>query len=264
MLAYLSMMAPRLKELHRVLNPTGSLYLHCDPTASHYLKLLMDAVFGAKRILNEICWKRSSAHSDTKQGMKRCGRVRDLLLVYSKSEEYVWNPVYTPYSSEYAEQEYRHLAKNGRHYKETDATAAKPGGDVEYDWRVKRRLVAGARWEADLNDEYLAPKAGFEYKAVKPYSGRYWAYSKENLKKFAREGRLIHRRTGAPRIVQFGDEMLGVPLQDLWTDIPPERGAVDLGYPTQKPLALLERVIQISSDEGHLVLDPFCGLRHDH
>src|SRR5687768_3205771 len=138
MMAYLAMMAPRLVELHRALKPTGSIYLHCDPAASHYLKALMDAVFGPKRFLNEIAWKRSSAHSDTKQGMKRCGKIRDVLLFYSKEDEYTWNPIYTPYTAEYLESEYRHKTPQGRYYKETDLTAAKPGGDTEYEWRVKR------------------------------------------------------------------------------------------------------------------------------
>ena len=138
MLAYLAMMAPRLVKLRRVLKSTGSLWLHCDPTASHYLKMLLDSIFDPRRLLNEVTWKRSSAHSDTKQGMRRCGKIRDILLAYTKSDEYTWNPQYTPYTKEYAETEYRHVDEHGRHYKETDVTAAKPGGDTEYEWRVKK------------------------------------------------------------------------------------------------------------------------------
>ena len=260
MMAYLCMMGVRLVELHRVLKPTGSVYLHCDPTASHYLKLLMDAVFGANRFLNEITWRRSSAHSDSKQGMKRCGKIRDILLLYSKTDNYIWNTQYTPYTQEYLESEYRHVADDGRRYKETDLTAAKPGGDVEYEWRVKRRQDrVGARWEADLAGEYNNPKDGFEYKGVFPYEGRFWAYSKDNLVEFANAGDLIHRSTGMPRLVQFADKMPGIPLQDLWDDISPASGNEDLGYPTQKPLTLLERVVSVSSNEGSIVLDPFCG-----
>jgi DNA modification methylase len=259
MMAYLAMMAPRLVELHRVLKPTGSLYLHCDPTASHYLRVMLDGIFGSKHMLNEICWKRSAAHSDTKQGMRRCGRIRDLLLLYTKTDQYTWNPIWTPYTEDYLEQEYRHLARGGRKYKETDLTAAKPGGDVEYEWRVKREKKKGRRWEADLTEEYKSPKKDVEYRAVKPYQGRFWAYKKENLAGFAKAGKLIHRSTGMPRLMQFSDEMPGIPLQDLWTDIPPESGANDLGYDTQKPQALLERIIQSSSNPGDVVLDPFCG-----
>lgn len=259
MLAYLTMMAPRLAALHRVLKPTGSLYLHCDPTASHYLKVLLDAIFGASFFLNEITWKRSSAHSDTKQGMRRCGRIRDILLVYTKTSQYTWNPVYTPYTRDYLEAEYRHVTPEGRFYKETDLTGAKPGGDTEYEWRVKRRKNNKARWEADLTNEYLSPVEEWEYRGVRPYSGRFWAYSKANLVEFANSGKLIHRETGMPRLVQFADEMPGIPLQDLWTDIPPVLGDQNLGYPTQKPEALLERIIRASSNEGDVVLDPFCG-----
>lgn len=259
LMAYLTMMAPRLAELHRVLKPAGSIYLHCDPTASHYLKLIMDSIFGPKRFLNEIVWKRSSAHSDTKQGMARCGKIHDVILLYTKSDNYVWNPQYTPYTQEYLESEYRHLAPDGRRYKETDLTAAKPGGETEYLWPVKRKLEKGERWQADLTEEYKKPCAGWEYKQVPPYDGRFWAYSKANLIEFAEDGHLIHRSTGMPRLVQYADEMPGIPLQDVWDDIPPALGNEDLGYPTQKPNALLERIVLLSSKEGDLVLDPFCG-----
>jgi len=259
MMAYLVMMAPRLLDLHRVLKPTGTLYLHCDPTASHYLRLLLDSIFGPTRFLNEVCWKRSSAHSDTTQGMRRYGRIRDLLLVYSKRGDQHWNPYYTPYTQGYLEVEYRHASPDGRRYKETDVTAAKPGGDTQYDWHVKRRIGPGAKWQPDLDADYSHPKADWEYKAVRPYNGRYWAYSRRNLAQFAAEGKLIHRSTGMPRLVQFADDMPGIPPQDLWDDIPPASGGEYLGYPTQKPLALLERIISASSNPGDLVLDPFCG-----
>jgi len=259
MMAYLAMMAPRLIELHRVLKETGSIYLHCDPTAGHYLKIVLDAIFGPAQFVNEVTWKRSSAHSDTKQGMRRFGRIRDLLLVYTKSEEHVWNPVYTPYTAEYLESEYRHLHSSGRRYKETDATAARPGGDTEYEWRVKRPNAAAQRWVPDLTEEFRKPREEWEYLGVRPYNGRFWGYSKANLEKFWNEGHLIHRKTGMPRIIQFADEMPGIPLQDLWNDIPPASGDENLGYPTQKPEALLERVVKSSSNEGGTVLDPFCG-----
>ena len=259
MMAYITMMAQRMVELHRVLKPTGSIYLHCDPTASHYLKLLMDAVFGARRFLNEITWKRSSAHNDTTQGMRRAGKIRDVVLVYIKSDDYVWNPQYTPYTDDYLSSEYRHVTPDGRHYKETDVTAAKPGGDTEYEWHVKRPTNKKTRWSADLTDEYRDPQPGWEYKAVTPYRRRYWAYSKSNLASFWNERRLIHRSTGTPRLMHFADDMPGVPLQDLWDDIPHASGNERLLYPTQKPEALLERIILASSNEGDVVLDPFCG-----
>lgn len=259
MMAYLVMMAARLVELHRVLKPTGSLYLHCDPTASHYLKIVLDTIFGPDKFRNEITWKRSSAHSDTKQGMDRYGRVRDVLLFYTKTSTYIWNPQFTAYSTDYLRSEYRHVAENGRYYKETDLTAAKPGGETSYEWRVKRQMAKGAHWQADLNEEFLNPQPNWEYIAVRPYRGRFWAYSRANLTDFALQNRLVYRETGMPRLMQFADEMQGVPLQDLWGDISPAIGTEDLGYPTQKPLALLERILQASSNPGDVVLDPFCG-----
>jgi DNA modification methylase len=233
LLAYLVMMAPRLAQLHRALKPTGSLYLHCDPTASHYLKVLMDAIFGPENFRTEISWKRGSAHSDTKQGRKQHGHIHDVILFYTKSDIWTWNPIYSSYDPDYVEQFYRHVEKEtGRRYRISDLTAAKPGGDTLYEW-----------------------------KGAKPYQGRYWAYSRENMERFEREGRLVYTKSGMPCYKRYLDEMPGVPLQDVWTDIQPigASAAERLGYPTQKPEALLERIIQASSNEGDVVLDPFCG-----
>ena len=262
MLAYLSMMAPRLQELRRVLKPTGSIYLHCDPTASHYLKLLMDAVFGPDRFGTEIVWKRSSAHSDTKQGRKLHGHIHDIILFYTRNGEWIWNPQYTPYDPEYVDSFYRHVEDTtGRRYRLGDLTAARPGGDTSYEWRVKRRDKKGACWEADLKDEYLSPKQGWEYRGLRPYKGRFWAYSRANMREYAAQGRLYYSKTGIPSYVRYLDEMPGVALQDIWSDIPPiGPGAAErLGYPTQKPVALLERIVASSTGEGDVVLDPFCG-----
>ena len=258
-MAYLTMMANRLIELHRVLKRTGSLYLHCDPTASHYLKIVLDGVFGKENYRSEISWKRSSAHNDAKQGRKQPGNIRDVIFFYTKSSEWVWNSICTPYSEDYLAGEYRHRTAEGRHFKDTDLTANKPGGDVSYEWRVKKKAELNARWQADLTDEYLEPVPGFEYKGVYPYRGRYWAYSKKNIVEFATRLKLYHGNAGMPRLVQYADEMPGVSLQNDWQDIPPALGHESLGYPTQKPLALLERIIAASSDEGAVVLDPFCG-----
>jgi len=262
MMAYLAMMAPRLVELHRVLKPTGSLYLHCDPTASHYLKLLLDAVFGPERFGSEIVWKRSSAHSDTKQGRKLHGHIHDTILFYTRTAEWTWNPVYTPYDQDYIDDFYRHV-ENGtsRRYRLSDLTAAKPGGDTEYDWWVKRSIGDDTTWHADLDDEHGSPRPGWEYVAARPYRGRYWAYSRTNMTAFEREGRLYYSRSGTPSYKRYLDEMPGIPLQDLWTDIPPiaPQAAERLGYPTQKPVALLERILLSGSNPGDTVLDPFAG-----
>jgi adenine specific DNA methylase Mod len=261
MMAYLVMMAPRLVELHRVLKPTGSLYLHCDPTASHYLKVLLDELFGPENFRNEIIWKRSSSHADTKQGMRRCGRIHDVILLYSRSKDATWNPVYTPYDDEYVESMYRFVDEEGRRYREGDLTAARPGGDVSYEWRVKRKHGGKERWVADLDDEYRKPRKAWEYLGVRPYKGRFWAYAKDNMIEMWKEGRIIHRGTGFPQYKRYLDEQPGIPLQDLWLDINPLSGSEKerLGFPTQKPMALIERIIQASSNPGDLVLDPFCG-----
>jgi len=232
MMAYLAMMAVRLLELHRVLKPTGSLYLHCDPTASHYLKLLLDAVFGPFNFRTEIVWKRSSAHSDTKQGRQQHGRIHDIILFYTKTDSKIWNPVFTPYNQEYVDNFYKYVEPGtGRTYRLDNLTG--PGG------------------AAKGNPEY-------EVMGVK----RFWRYSKKKMQDLIAQGRVIQTKPGVvPAYKRYLDEMPGVPLQDVWTDIPPisAQAKERLGYPTQKPLTLLERIIQSSSNEGDVVLDPFCG-----
>lgn len=222
-MAYLVMMTIRLLELHRVLKNTGAIYLHCDPTASHYLKIVMDMIFDKENFRNEIIWKRTTAHSDA----RRCGAIHDTLLFYTKSHKWTWNKVYVEYPEEYIERYYRYTDKNGRRFLSRDMTA--PGGrGPKYEWH------------------------GYT---------RYWRYTRENMEKLEREGRIFYTRTGFPRYKQYLDEMPGVAIQDVWTDIhkvdswSPEL----LGYQTQKPLPLLERIIQASSNEGDIVLDPFCG-----
>ena len=260
MMAYLTMMAQRLAELHRVLKPTGSIYLHCDPTASHYLKLLMDAVFGLEHYRTEISWKRTSAHNDTRQGRQQHGHIHDVILFYTKTDEWTWNPEYTEYDRDYVESNYRLIEpETRRRYAKENLTAAKPGGDTSYEWRIKRPIDGD--WEADLDGDWIKPQEGWEYKGVPPYSGRFWAYSQENMQQFAREGRLAYSRNGMPRYKQYLDEMPGVALQDLWIDISPltARSKKSLGFKTQKPDRLLERIIRSSSNEGDIVLDPFCG-----
>jgi DNA modification methylase len=232
-LAYLVMMTARLVELHRVLKSTGSLYLHCDPTASHYLKVMLDAIFGPTQFGSEIVWKRTTAHSDTSQGRKLHGHIHDVVLMYNKGEAWTWNPMFTPYDQSYIDSHYRFVEEgSGRRFRKADLTAAKPGGDTSYEWH-----------------------------GVHPYKGRFWAYSKENMQAFEDEGRLIYTKSGMPELKRYLDEMPGVPLQDVWSDIEPinPKAKERLGYPTQKPLSLLERIIASSSSEGDLVLDPFCG-----
>ena len=185
--AYLTMMAPRLVELHRVLKPTGSLYLHCDPTASHYLKILLDAVFGPSRFLNETVWKRTSAHSSA----KRYGPVHDVILVYSKSNVYIWNPSFQQYDDFYLDQFYTHRDSNGRRWRRSDLTGA------------------GTR-----NGETGLPWRGIEVTS----KGRHWAYVPRELDLMDAAGK-IHwpaKAGGMPMLKRYLDEQPGVPLQDVW------------------------------------------------
>ena len=232
MQAYLCMMAVRLVEMRRVLKGTGSIYLHCDPTAGHYLKLLMDSIFGAGNFRSDISWKRSSAHSDTKQGRRQHGRIHDSLLFYSKGGSWTWNPIYTEYDQDYVDQFYRHVEpESGRRYRLDNLTG--PGG---------------------------AAKGNPQYEVMGVT--RYWRYSRERMAELIKQGRVVQTKPGGvPQYKRYLDEMPGVPLQDQWVDISPiqARSKERIGYPTQKPLALLERIISASSNPGDFVLDPFCG-----
>ncbi len=232
LLAYLVMMAPRLLELRRVMKPTASIYLHCDPTASHYLKMLMDAVFGAENFVNEIVWKRSDAKGDAGQGAKHYGRVNDSLLMFSKRcGDNFFSPQFTPLTSDYIDKWYRHTDPDGRRYKLDNMLG--PGGAAK----------------------------GNPYYEVMGVS-RHWRYSKAKMDELIRVGRVVQTRPGTvPMFKRYLDESKGVPLTSNWTDIRPIHGwaAEKLGYPTQKPQILLERIIEASSSPGGVVLDPFCG-----
>ena len=230
MTAYLVMMANRLLELHRVLKPTGSLYLHCDPTASHYLKIVLDAVFGKEQFRNEIVWKRTHAHGDSRL---RLASVKDSLFFYGKSDAHLFQMQHMAYAQTYIEKYYRHTEPDGRRY----------------------QLVS-------LRSPNPRPNLTYEYKGVQPHKNG-WAVSREKMAQLDKEGRLRFPEKPDQTIREkyYLDEMRGVPLTDLWDDISPinSQAAERLGYPTQKPLALLERIISISSSEGDVVLDPFCG-----
>ena len=224
MMAYLVMMAARLVELHRVLKPTGSLYLHCDSTASHYLKIVLDTIFGPQNFRNEIIWKRTSAHNDP----RRYGANVDIILYYVMGETHTWNQIYMPHDAEYIAR-FRNQDPDGRLWTDADITAkGLSGGGYEY-----------------------------EYKGAKSL----WRCPPETMARLDAEGRLHFTKAGGIRLKRYLDENKGAPLQTLWEDISPinSQAAERLGYPTQKPLALLERIIQASSNPGDVVLDPFCG-----
>ena len=224
------MMAPRLKELHRVLKPTGSIYLHCDPTASHYLKILMDAVFGPECYRNEITWQRTNVHNDA----KRWAEVADILLYYGKTDNVTWNTPRVPHSEEHIKSKYTFDDQDGKGpYCLSDMTSPHPRPNMMYEWKG-----------------HASPPAG-------------WRYSRETMQRLDDEGRVWYPNAKAkrPRLKRYLAEMQGPVVGCIWSDIFPinSQAAERLGYPTQKPEALLERVIKASSNEGDTILDPFCG-----
>jgi adenine specific DNA methylase Mod len=233
MMAYLTMMAVRLLHLHRVLKPSGSLYLHCDPTASHYLKLILDGIFGAEGFRDDIVWKRAeTVKGNFGQGSKFFDRNTDSILFYAKSQHQKFNPQFTEYTPEYIGGFYKYKEEGtGRIYRLISMTG--PGG------------------AAKGNPE-------FEVMGVK----RHWRYSRENMNALIEAGMVVQSKPGVvPQRKLYLDKGKGVPVQSLWDDIPAlhSQSGERLGYPTQKPLALLERILAASSDEGDIILDPFCG-----
>lgn len=230
MMAYLVMMTSRLVELHRVLKPTGSLYLHCDPTASHYLKIILDTIFGAENFRNEIYWKRKYGRTGP---INRFGTSCDILLFYAKSQAYTFKSLYRENNPEYIRKMFTHVDPDGRRYRIDNLASPNP-----------------------------RPNLTYEYKGYKP-PAKGWAISREKMEEWDRLGRLHFPKSIDGRIQRkrYLDELEGEEIQNLWDDILPigSQAAERLGYPTQKPIALLERVIQASSNEGDVILDPFCG-----
>ncbi len=231
MMAYLVMMAARLVELHRVLKPTGSLYLHCDPTASHYLKVVLDTIFGPTNYHSEIIWKRTTAHS----GAHRYSPVHDVILFYSKSQQFIWNDVRLDYDEAYLDKYYKYDDGDGRLF-----------------WR-DNLCAAGTR----------KGRSGLPWRGIDPTDkGMHWKYTIDKLDELDAEGRIYWpSKGGMPQYKRYRDELKGKAISDIWDDIDRINpvGAERLGYPTQKPVALLERIIAASSNPGDLVLDPFCG-----
>jgi site-specific DNA-methyltransferase (adenine-specific) len=209
MMAYLTMMAPRLIELHRVLKPTGSFYLHCDPTASHYLKVVLDQVFGVKNFRSEIIWKRAVSSGSSKTIAKKFPTNHDILLYYTKSDNHIFNPIFEGYSEKYLSR-FKYQDEHGK----------------------------------------------YRLNALK-------TYSVEKYEQLEKEGRIVYpgSKNAVPSYKQYLRESKGVLFDDIWTDIPPINPMAKerLGYPTQKPEALLERIIKASSNEGDVVLDAFAG-----
>jgi site-specific DNA-methyltransferase (adenine-specific) len=235
LLAYLTMMNARLVELHRVLKPTGSLYLHCDQTASHYLKLLLDSVFGADNFRSEVIWKRTYGHGNVGRSH---GSVCDNILLYSRGPTYTWNQPYAPASEEYVNQRFSYTDPDGRRWQSVTLRNPSPRPNLRFPFTASN----GVTYQPHPNG---------------------WACDKARLEQYDRENRLHFpaKPTGQLRLKMYLDESPGQKVQNLWTDIYPinSQAAERLGYPTQKPEVLLERIIKTSSNVGDVVLDPFCG-----
>ena len=250
MMSYLVMMADRLVELHRILKPTGSIYLHCDPTANSFLRLLLDAVFGSVNFKNEIVWRRTSSHNRA----KIWAPIHDTLLFYTKSNRYPWQRVYQQYDQEYLDKFFRYKDTHGR-FRVGDLTG--PGtrqGSSGQPWRGIDPTEKGRHWEVPP-DRILPPH--FEHPNGYPtmtVQQRLDALDDAGLIYWPRRGKIPQRK-------QYLSVSPGVPLRDIIWDIPPlsAQSKERLGYPTQKPIALLERIIEVSSKEGDVVFDPFCG-----
>ncbi|MBM4034041.1 MAG: hypothetical protein FJ291_19995 [Planctomycetes bacterium] len=229
--AYIEFMRPRCLELARVLKNTGSFYYHCDWHASHYVKVMLDQIFGENQFRNEIVWRRYGAHNDFGQGSRHYGRVHDILLFYTRGDDYTWHQLFMPLDPEYIEKTYRHVEPGtSRRFTTTPLTG--PGG--------KEKGNPVFEWKGHI---------------------RAWRYGKETIEKLDKEGRLYYSRTGYARQKLYLDESKGVPVQSMWADIKSLSGGHTerLGYPTQKPLALLDRIVKASSNPNDIVLDAFCG-----
>jgi adenine-specific DNA-methyltransferase len=227
--AYIDFMRPRCVELHRVLKKTGSFYYHCDWHASHYVKIMLDQIFGQNQFQNEIVWRRHFSHNDP----KKYGCVHDVIFYYVVGKTYTWNQQFVPHAESYIKSHYSNVDKDGRAYQLVSCSA--PG-------------------------EGPARKFG-DKGIIEPPVGRHWSWTQEGVDELIAKGRIAFTKTGMPRLIQYLDEMKGVPLQDSWDDIPPvnSQAIESLGYPTQKPIPLLERIINSSSNKNDIVLDAFCG-----
>ena len=248
MMAYLVMMTPRLVELRRVLKSTGSIYLHCDPTASHYLKILMDTIFGAANFRNEITWKRTGSHG----GSKRWGPIHDIILFYSFADEYLWNRIFQKYDDTYVKRYYRFEDDQGPYQLVSLTGTGIRSGDSGRPWRGIN--------PTDVNRHWAVPSGAL--RRAFPNLDSKELSTQDKLDLLDKAGLISWPEKGTvPRQKRYLAESPGVPIQDIISDIRPigAKAKERLGYPTQKPQALLERIIQASSNEGDVVLDPFCG-----
>ena len=230
--SFIAMIYERLILMRDLMHEDGSIYVHSDWRVNSFLRTVMGEIFGPDNFVNQLCWRRTTAHGDAKQGAQHFDTVDDTILFFAKSEEHkIWNTQYVPFSDEQIEQQYNKTEEDGRKYRLVTPTAAKPGGDTSYPW-----------------------------KGVTPPQGRFWAYTKAKMEEFDKQGKLYYSNTGQPYIKYYLDERPGVAASTIWADMllaPTAKERVD--YPTQKPEKLLERILKASSNEGDLVADFFCG-----
>lgn len=227
-ISYLATISIRIWYMHKLLKPTGSFYLHCDPTMSHYLKIVCDLLFGEKNFQNDIIWKRTSAHSDA----KRFSKISDNILFYSKSLKFTWNKLKLDFDVSFINKYYNYQDENGRRYTFGDFT--KPKGSIGYFYDLLQC----------------------------PPPGNGWRMPEDKAKELVKQGKIAIPPTGkTPRIKRFLDESEGLSISNIWSDLPPinSQAKEGLGYPTQKPEALMDRIILASSNPGDLVADFFCG-----
>lgn len=233
--AYIEFMRPRCVELARVLKKSGSFYYHCDWHASHYVKVMLDQIFGENNFQSEIIWKRTSSHGNVGRTF---GSITDSIFYFTGSSDFTWNQIYVPYSDRHIETKFAAVDADGRRYTTSDLRNPGVRPNLRYDYTASNGVT------------------------YKPHPNG-WAVCREVMEQYDREGRLYFPKDpgGRLRLKRFLDETQGERIQNLWDDIPPinSQAAERLGYPTQKPLALLERIVRASSNENDIVLDAFCG-----
>ncbi len=234
MMSYITYMAQRIIQLHRVLKSTGSFYIHCDPTASHYLKIMMDEIFGQNNFRNEIIWERIKAGKQGKGKSRRYGACHDTILFYTKTDKYEIH-AYRDLTKAETDKKFNKVSADGRRYYDDSSHIFRPMGLGE------------------------VPSLCFEWRGFTAPNPSGWTMTKENLEKEYQKGNFLIRENGKLERRKYIDDYRGFPLNSNWSDIPPASGNERTGYPTQKPLALLNRIINSSSKEGDIVLDPFCG-----
>lgn len=235
MMAYLIFMSMRIMEMHRILKPTGNLFLHCDRYANSYLRILLDSLFGAKNFRNEIVWQRTKGGKQSQHEPRKLGANADTIFHYSKTGDFIWNAPYTQLSATEIQKKFPHEDQRGRYHTKTS---------------LFRGSTLGER-----------PNLCYTYNGVTNPHSSGWAMTMEKLAEMDKRNEIIWREGKRPLRKSYAENYKGKPVNSLWLDIPPVSGSSKeyTGYPTQKPVELLQRIIKAGSDPDGVVLDPFCG-----